>query len=123
VDGSQIREIRVDGVEYLDDDAKRQFIDFALCHANSMKEYTSPENTEHFKAQNRLSDEEYDEFVERTRAFKAVGARQIMGPPWADGPYVEFYTDPPTRFDLTEAEYWQIVSTIHKLGWNTFDMS
>lgn len=124
MDGPQICEIRPDGIEYVDDDGQLQYIDFATCHENYMKHFTSSDYRERMKTLNKLTDDEIDEHVERVRAVKMVGARNILGRPVRDGPYIEFYTQPPVRFDFqTEDSYYEVLINIHKLGLRTEDLS
>jgi hypothetical protein len=123
VDGLQILEIRADGIEYVDDEGKRKFIEFAACHENYVERVTSRDYWEQLKVSSKKTDDDFQGHVDRANNWKEVGARQILGPPWDDGPYIEFHTKPPVRFYLTEQQYGQVVGKIHKLGWKTFDRS
>lgn len=125
MDGSQIREITVEGIEYVDDEGELRFIDFAICHENYVEKYGRTDYVKKYKETlgKNVSDEEFEKVMERARSLRGVGARQILGPPWADGPYIEFFTEPPTRFEVTEEEYNQILGKMYLLGLLTFDRS
>ena len=124
MDGERIKEIRADGLVYVDDSGAENFIDFSQCYERYVEEETSPHRWEMFKEANYSPDADFVEYISRIRNSKQVGRRQIMGPPWADGPYIEFYTNPPVRFDFQSEElYRQVRDAIRKLGWQTFDQS
>lgn len=106
MDGSQIHEGRGDGIIYVDDEAERRFIDFVRCRENYMAEG------------------EGDNSVGSRRATHVVGTRVVYGEQAPDEPYayVEFYTEPPIGFFMTEADYVRVLGMMRKLGWHTIDM-
>src|SRR5689334_7023715 len=118
MDGKRIQKITAEGLTYLDDDGKEQFIDFEACYQSHFTNFMKPENLQRFKEINSLNDEKLQESIERHRAWKEVGIRQVLGQPWDDGPYLELHTDPPIRFKFaTKEDYSFVVGSIHKLGW------
>jgi hypothetical protein len=102
VDSKQIIAITHDGLSFLDNHGNEQWIDFAECYQNYLRESLAPP-------------------VER---WKQVGVRNILTPPWADGPFIEFHTDPPIRFQFeTEEDFYKARKTIEAGGWSTMDLS
>ncbi|MEO8607177.1 MAG: hypothetical protein ABI690_04815 [Chloroflexota bacterium] len=124
MDGKRIKAITSVGISYLDDEDFAQFIDFAECYANYARKQTSPETWERLKQVNNKSDADWEWHIERVQKWKEIGARQPLTPPWADGPYIEFHTDPPIRFKFaTKDEYQEVMTAITHTGWKTFDQS
>ena len=124
LDGSQIRSVTAQGITYVDDDGAEQFIDFAQCYENYVKDMLSPERWETIKRVNNKTDDFWETWVAKVKKFKQVGQRQILTPPWADGPFIEFYTEPPMRFKFaTEDEYDSVRDALEEGSWRTFDLS
>jgi hypothetical protein len=124
MDGKQIKAVTPQGISYLDDEGFAQFIDFAECYANYMRKITSPEYWERIKQLNNFTDADWERHVQRMKNWKEIGARQPLTPPWADGPYIEFHTDPPIRFKFdSKEEYGNVITAIMQTGWKTFDQS
>lgn len=110
------------GIRYVDEQGLEQFIDFTECYQSFVKKWTSPEFWEQHKQANNLTDAGWARHMERVSQWKEIGRRQPLQPPWADGPFFEFYTEPATRFQCeTIDEYVNLESTIWKTGWKTFD--
>lgn len=123
LDGEQIRRLTKQGIWY-EDDGKEQFIDFTTCYENYVQESLSPESWERIKKANNKSDADWEDYVDRIRRFKYIGDRNILTPPWADGPYIEFYTTPPIRFKFeTKAKFQKVRNYIERTGWRTGDRS
>jgi hypothetical protein len=124
MDGNRIKHITPEGITYLDDEGNEQFIDFAACYANYVKQKTSPEYWERIKQLNNFTDADWERYVQRIKSFKEIGNRNVLEMPWADGPYIEFHTDPPIRFKFdTQEEYRKVISAIRHTDWITFDQS
>lgn len=124
MNGKQIREITAKGLLYVDDNGEEQFIEFSDCYDNHLSRYTNPERLEIIKQVNNFDDEQLAKSIERKKQYKAIGDRQILSPPWGDGPYIEFYTDPPLRFNFdSEDEFSEVRSEIENGGWTTYDCS
>jgi hypothetical protein len=71
-----------------------------------------------------MDDERLERFLQKIKQLKEIGKRNPLKPPWADGPYIEFYTEPATRFQFTNYdEYTRILKIIGEAGWRTFDQS
>jgi hypothetical protein len=122
LNAKQIREVTSDGIRYVDDQGEERFIDFAVCYQNYVKKRTSPEYWETHKQVNNLTDADWDRHVERVMKWKEIGRSQPLEPPWSDGPFVEFHTEPSTRFQCeTIDEYVNLLSSIEKTRWKTFD--
>jgi len=123
LDGEQIRRLTKQGIWY-EDDGREQFIDFTTCYENYVQESLSHEAWERIKKANNKSDADWEDYVDRTRRFKYIGDRNILTPPWADGPYIEFYTTPPIRFKFeTEEMFQKVRNYIERTGWRTGDRS
>ncbi|MBC7812673.1 MAG: hypothetical protein H7175_16070 [Burkholderiales bacterium] len=121
--GEQIRSLTKQGIWY-EDDAIERFIDFTMCYENYVQESLSPERWESIKKFNHKSDADWEDYADRIRRFKYVGDRNILTPPWADGPYIEFCTTPLIRFKFaTEAAFQKVRIYIERSGWRTGDKS
>src|SRR5262249_44220375 len=127
MNGKQILEIQADGLTYVDDEGNKQFINFAECFENYFHEATSPEYIEGMKELNphmQWDEEGIKNYIEETYQWKRVGDRCILGKPLADGPFIEFYTEPPIRFNFdTVEEFHEILYRIKRFGWRTFDLT
>jgi hypothetical protein len=122
MDGNRIKTITSVGISYLDDEGFAQFIDFAECYANYVQMRTSPEYWEVHKQANNKTDADWERHVERVKNWKEIGANQPLSPPWAEGPYTEFYTEPPIRFhSLTAEQFEKMIRVIKQAGWKIFD--
>ena len=124
VSGDQIRDITADGLVYLDENGDTVFIDFSVCYENYMRRFMNPQSLDRIKEVNHLDDEGMKKLIERRKDWKEVASRNVLTPPWADGPYIEFHAEPPIRFEFTtKDEFWKVRSTIEQFGWKTFDLS
>jgi hypothetical protein len=122
LNAKQIREVTPEGIRYVNEQGLEQFIDFAKCYQNFVKKWTSPEFWEQHKQVNNLTDADWDRHVERVMKWKEIGRSQPLEPPWSDGPFVAFHTEPPIHFKFeTLDEYMNLMSGILKTGWKTFD--
>ena len=120
MDGKQIKDITPEGITYLDDNGNEQFIDFAVCYANFVKEVTSPEHWEIIKKSNNYTDEAWDNYRQGIERWKRVGQRDFVAHP----PYIEFLSDPIIRFEFeTMDEFYQVEGRVRKLGWRTMDLA
>ena len=120
MDETNIVELTTDGLRYLDDNGKESYIDFAACYQWYLDEWNDPENVRRYKELNSMfTDEELEKHLEVIRAIKEVGKRNFTVP------YIEFYSDPPTRFDFsTQNEFYQVEGFIRKIArYHIFDMS
>jgi len=127
MDGKQIREITAEGLTYQTENGDKVFIDFAVCHANYVQNMVSPGGIERMKELNPRSqwnDEDIKKYIEKVNQWKEVGRRNVLGVPWADGPYIEFHTDPPLRFEFaTVDDYAKVRYLVEQFGWRTMDLS
>jgi hypothetical protein len=124
MDGSQIKSVSAEGLSYIDQAGEEIFIAFSDCYENYVKRRLTPEIWQRYQELNRKYADDWDSYVAWVRERHEVGIRQVLTPPWADGPYIEFHTEPPTRFQFrTEEEYSQVLLVIHEAGWQTFDQS
>lgn len=125
MDGKNIREVTSKGISYIDDAGQEQFIDFEACYQNYLKRFDDPEYIERFRQMSKLGDKELKDSIRRLKEWRQIGARTVLGPPWEDGPYIEFHTEPPIRFqfETREGMFDLIIHTARKAGWLTFDLS
>jgi hypothetical protein len=122
MDGKQIQEVTAEGIRYVDDSGNEQFIDFEACYQNYVRRRTSAEHWEGFKQLNHLTDADWDDHVEWVKSHKLVGARNILG--CGGSPFLEFYTEPPTRFEFTVLdEFHRVCYLMRKVGWHTNDLT
>ncbi len=123
LDGEQISRMTKEGLWYKDEEQEK-FIDFETCYEKYVEEFLNPEMWEKIKKANNKSDDDWEDYADGIRRFKYVGDRNILTPPWADGPYIEFYTQPPIRFKfVTEKQFQRVRSYIERAGWRTGDRS
>lgn len=112
-----IIEITSEGLLYLNEDEEKQFIDFAGCYQRYLDRLNDPDNERRFREGNpAFNDEELDASLKRIKAKKEVG--------WRDFSllYIEFYTEPPIRFDFSNLdEFHRVKGLVRKAGWRTFD--
>ena len=124
LNGKQIREVTAQGIKYLDENNIEQFIDFTQCYENYLDESLSPVTQKRIMEINQMTDADWAKHVERVKNFKEVGARNILTLPWADGPFIEFYTHPRTRFKFDTQDEWDdIIEAIRIAKYKTFDLS
>ncbi len=124
IQGVQIQDIRAEGLTYQTENGTPKYIDFSECYENYIRWFMNPQRLERMKEVNHLTDEEMKKIIERRKDWKEVAFRNVLDPPWADGPYIEFHTEPPVRFKfMNKEEFWKVRSTIEQFGWKTFDLS
>lgn len=104
------------GLEYIDENGNPKFIDFKICRQNSGKFFTYPE---YVPVRNIIGEPCQDELP-----CQYVAIRNIVGDPYGTAPYMEFLTEPLTKFVFNRKENfcelrWQMEET----GWLTFDLS
>jgi hypothetical protein len=123
VDGKQIKHITSEWLSYVDDDGTEQYIDFSECYANFVRKMTAPDYWEHYKEINNLTDADWERHLGRLERWKEVGRIQPLTPPWADGQYIEFHTEPLTRFKFAPVEEFQNVGIgIIRTKWKFMDL-
>jgi hypothetical protein len=147
IDGKRIQRVTKEGLFYLDDKGEEAFIDFAACYERKLAEFMKSENLKRFQERNQMSDERLAQFIERRKKESRYVAdrNSIGGEPMGTAPYIEFYTDPPTRFvfeneekfqeigfsieflsamppDSATQEQWEAYFA-GQTGWRTFDLS
>ncbi|MEO8609527.1 MAG: hypothetical protein ABI690_16670 [Chloroflexota bacterium] len=112
-----IIEITSEGLTYMDENGERQFIDFAACYQRYADQWSEPVYLKKFKEANPTrSDEELEASIEWMRKHKEVGGRDFTVP------FIEFYTDPPTKFYFASRdEYDKVVYLVRKAKWRLFD--
>jgi hypothetical protein len=127
MDGKQIRAIKAEGLVYQTESGEEDFIDFSVCYANYIRKMTSPEGIERMKELNPQSQwdaEVVKRYIEKVTRRKEVGRRNVLSALWADGPYIEFHTEPPIRFDFATAnDYAKVRHALEQFGWRTMDLS
>jgi hypothetical protein len=105
-----IQSIDQAGIRFTDDQGNQQFIDFAICRTNWLRHI------------NRTLDEMSPKSADWHQ--RCVGRRNIIGTP----PYIEFLTDPPTRFEFdsgqpNQDDYRAMRTQLEHAGCTTFDES
>jgi hypothetical protein len=120
LNGNQIREVTPQGIRYLDENNIEQFIDFAQCYADYEAAHLKPEHWIVVKEWNHWTDNDWDQYVERVKEWKEVGARNIA----AKKPYIVFYSQPHIEFEFETLEEWQkTVVLMQQVGYVTYDLS
>lgn len=107
----QVLTVTIDGLEYIDEDGKHQYIDFRVCNKSWI--------------QNHVSDRDEISSFDR----KCVGWRKVDAEP----PYIEFFTEPPTRFEFSidehdgkrdaDINFYELRAQLSKARWTTIDLS
>lgn len=124
MDGHRIKRVTNEGLFYLDDHDEEQFIDFALCHRNHIESHSTPEALQFAKTANNMTDDALREHIVDLNDWKVVANRNFDGYPDSLNPYIEFYTQPPIRFNFQTREEFELIRrAIHKAGWRTFDIT
>lgn len=124
MDGQRIHNITAEGLTYLKDDGSVGCIDFVECYERYIAEFMEPENLKRFQEANHLDNERLKQSIQRRKEWKEVAARNAVGEPWGTAPYIEFYTEPRTRFEFaSKEEYWEVRSATEQGGWRTHDLS
>ena len=92
-----IKNVTEFGLEYIDEKGNTKFIDFKFCSQNSNNLLNNP---------------------------KYVAQRNILGYPWVTPPYMDFFTEPLTKFVFNSKEnFHELRGQIEEAGWLTFDLS
>jgi hypothetical protein len=127
IDGQRVKSITAQGLLYSNDDGTDTYIDFLACYNNYLQKVTSHEHIERMKELNpgfQWDTESIKDYIKTRTKWREIAKRNVLGPPWDDGPYIEFYTEPPTRIKFaTQAEYGAARYVLEGAGWRTFDLS
>lgn len=129
ISSQQVKEVRQDGIVYIDDAGDEQFIDFELCYQNYLKQQLSPESIESYKALNNKTDDDVPEHIERTKNWRAIADRNVLGDDFMSGannpPYFEFYTKPRVRIEFKNRERLNLMRALieSKFRWRTSDLT
>lgn len=101
-----------------------EFIDFSECLENYASTHYSSDNLRRMQELNQWDDEQSEKYRRASYTCRLVADRNILEPPWDTGPYIEFYTDPPTRFNFdSKEEFHTVRMTLEQYGWQTHDLS
>jgi hypothetical protein len=100
IDGARIQRITKEGLFYLDDEGKETFIDFEECYKRKLAEFMQPENLKRHQEINHMNDEQLEQSIQRRKETQYVAAKNSLGDPLGTAAYIEFYTDPPMRFEF-----------------------
>ncbi len=104
------------GLEYIDENGNLKFIDFKICCQNSGKFFTYPE---YVPVRNIIG-----EPCQYELRCQYVAVRNIIGDPCGTAPYMEFLTEPMTKFVFNRKEnFRELRWLIEEKGWLTFDLS
>jgi len=134
ISSKQVKELRQDGIVYLDDAGNEQFIDFETCYQRYLAWQLHPEHLEAMKIRSQMTDDALDEYVQRLKnpRWKYIANRNVLGNQDIKGsfidkgaPYFEFYSAPAIRIEFaTQDELWQMREKLeHTFKWRTNDLS
>jgi hypothetical protein len=104
IDGSRIQRITAEGLFYLDENDQEQFIDFQACYKRQFSRFMEPERLKRYQEINHMTEEQLEKSIQRRKNAKMVADRNVIGRPMGTAPYIEFYTDPPIRFEFATKE-------------------
>jgi hypothetical protein len=124
IDGARIQLITPEGLFYLDDEGKEQFIDFEECFQREFARFTDPHHLKKFREINpSMTDEQLQEDFEWRKTWKKIANRNFD--PIDALPYIEFYTDPPIRFEFATVDaFHRMRFFIEKnTHWRTADLA
>lgn len=94
------------GIEYTDDNGNVQFIDFNVCYGNYLER--------HYRTRSTNDDIDFE-----GRVRKCIGQRDLYSNP----PYIELFTNPPTRFEFPLKEgFYELRRKIDRANWRTIDL-
>jgi hypothetical protein len=132
ISNKMVKEIRQDGIVYLDSDGNEQFIDFEQCYQNHLKKCLSPEGIEDYKRLNHKADADVADHIASMKKWWVIADRNVLG----DGvrvdktvkyglPYFEFYTEPRVRIEFeSKDELWVMRNKLEReYHWRTFDLT
>src|SRR5262245_51264742 len=98
----QIRTVAKERIEYIDVDGAPRFIDFETCYQN------------YWASRNDAQKAYETKFDKPGRKLKRVGQRDFGAKP----PYIEFFTDPMTRFEFDSMEeFHKLAGQVRRAGW------
>lgn len=105
----QVKQVRQDGIVYIDNAGDEQFIDFELCYQNYLEQRLSSEGIESYKILNHKTDDDIPEHIERVKNWRAVADRNVLGADFMGGanspPYFEFYAKPRIRIEFESRDF------------------
>jgi predicted RNA-binding protein with RPS1 domain len=117
------------GLEYIDENGNPKFIDFKICLQNSVEilnhtgiglEY-SDENGNPKLINFQICRQDSGEILNHP---EFVAVRSIIGYPYGTAPYIEFFTEPLTKFVFNRKEIFRgLHIQMRETGWLTFDLS
>jgi len=124
ISSTQIRSLTSEGISYEDEHGVEQFINFSQCYQNYLERELTDERWEQIKQLNRKTDNDKEAYIASVKEWKQVAIRNVLEPPWADGPFIEFHTKPPVRFKFASIDqFYEVRNVIENNGWVTFDLS
>lgn len=124
MNGQQIQKIEPAGLNYLDEVGKLGFIDFLVCHQNFVQRSTTPEALENVKEWNHMNDDDLNDYVRGVHEWRVVAGRYFSSSSDKDRPYIEFYTEPPIRFEFrSPQEFQRVIYLLKNAGWRTRDLT
>ena len=109
ISSQQVKELRQDGIVYVDDAGNEQFIDFEACYQRYLAWQLRPEYLEAMKTLNQMTDERFEAYVHRLKdpRWRFIADRNILGDRNINdeyiregSPYFKFYTDPSIRIEF-----------------------
>jgi hypothetical protein len=133
INAKQISKISAEGITYTDDDGSEGFIDFGECYQNYLKVRLAPENLKRLQELNFIPDDKMPEKIERIKAWKEIGRRNILGnekgyglatDPKLDKPYFVLHQEPPIAIECDDKdEFRKLKQEFDNHGWRTFDIT
>jgi hypothetical protein len=133
INAKQIRDISAEGITYTDNDGSEGFIDFEECYQNYLKARLAPENLKRIQELNFIPDDKMPEKIERIKAHKEIGRRNILGnekgyglatDPKLDKPYFVLYQESPIAIECDDkTEFSKLKHEFDKHGWRTLDIT
>ncbi len=103
----KVESIFDEGLEYIDDSGNKQWIDFNACY------------NEYLRQREALGELYTAERREIDKKWRRIGNRDLSASP----PFIEFFTQPVTRFNFdSDDEFHKVRFQIKKAGWRTFDL-
>jgi hypothetical protein len=125
----QIKEVRQDGIVYVDATGDEQFISFKSCYQNYFERRLSRQSSQKRSKVIRMLYRFVAEWSERRKGWRAVADRNVLGDDFMRGannpPYFEFYTTPRIRIEFDSREALDTMRYLieRQFRWRTSDLT
>lgn len=131
INSKQVKDVRQEGIVYIDHEGNEQFIDFEWCYQNYLHPRLTLEAFQRIQELNPGMPEDFEAYSTRIKRWKQIALRNMIGLDFVDGeaqyglPYFELHTKPRVRIEFENEDAFHEMH--HKIEreyrWHTFDMT